>query len=167
MNMISERATTCIFMNAIPQLNQRVAPMSDCLSVWSCRTFVRDQNESDRTAPTACYWCPGCLVLQQHKNKIWIPHKIMVNRTTCRQLSPNIWENWIIIMLINGYKENTLSMVTYKLFKFFFFFYKLMYTAFTNLCLLCVRNRTSGPLAWTVRTHTWWQELFPPPAMHL
>lgn len=128
MNMISERATTCIFMNAIPQLNQRVAPMSDCLSVWSCRTFVRDQNESDRTAPTACYWCPGCLVLQQHKNKIWIPHKIMVNRTTCRQLSPNIWENWIIIMLINGYKENTLSMVTYKLFKFFFFF--------INLCTL-------------------------------
>lgn len=49
-------------------------------------------------------------------------------------------------MLINGNKENTLSMVTYKLFKWVFF-YKFMYTAFTNLCLLCVRNRTSGPLA--------------------
>lgn len=31
-------------------------------------------------------------------------------------------------MLINGNKENTLSMVTYKLFKFFFFF--------INLCTL-------------------------------
>lgn len=141
--------------------------MPVCHSVWSCRTFVRDRNESDKTAPTACYWCPGCLLLQQHeKKKIWIPHKIMVNRTTCRKLSPNIWKT-LIIMIINGNKENTLSKVIYKLFQVFcYIFLKIIYSAFTNLYLLCVRNRTSGPLAWTVRTHTLWQELSPPPAMY-
>lgn len=100
------------------------------------------------------------------KKKIWIPHKIMVNRTTCRKLSPNIWKT-LIIMIINGNKENTLSKVIYKLFQVFcYIFLKIIYSAFTNLYLLCVRNRTSGPLAWTVRTHTLWQELSPPPAMY-
>lgn len=88
--------------------------MPVCHYVWSCRTFVRDRNESDKTAPTACYWCPGCLLLQQHEKKN--PHKIMVNRTTCRKLSPNIWKT-LIIMIINGNKENTLSKVIYKLFQ--------------------------------------------------
>lgn len=102
--------------------------MPVCHSVWSCRTFVRDRNESDKTAPTACYWCLGCLVLQQHEKKN--PHKIMVNRTTCRKLSPNIWKT-LIIMIINGNKENTLSKVIYKPFQVFCYIFLINY-------ILCV-----------------------------
>lgn len=61
------------------------------------------------------------------KKKIWIPHKIMVNRTTCRKLSPNIWKT-LIIMIINGNKENTLSKVIYKLFQFFVTYFWKLYT---------------------------------------